>query len=49
MFFNFFLPLPKFFNLAEILLCSLSASSNDKYPSCISLKKVIGKEGPLKL
>ena len=32
-----FTPLPKFFNSLELLLCSKLASSNDKYPSCISL------------
>ena len=44
-----FLSLSKFFNSAAKLLCSSSASVNDKYPSCISLKKTIGKEYSLKL
>ena len=39
-----FIPLSKFYNSMAKLLCLLSASSNDKYPSCISLKNTIGNE-----
>ena len=38
-FFNCSIHLSKFSNLVAKLLCSLSASANDKYPSFISLKK----------
>ena len=34
-----FISLSKFFNSVAKLLCLLSASSNEKYPSCICLKK----------
>ena len=34
-----FISLSKFFNWVANYLCLLSASFNDKYPSCISLKK----------
>ena len=34
-----FIPLFILFNLLANLLCSSPASLNDKYPSCVSLKK----------
>ena len=43
LFFNCFLSLSKFFDLAAKLLLSSSTSFNYKCPSCISLKKTIGK------
>ena len=43
------LPLLKLFNLAPKLLCSSSASSNDKCPLSISLKKQLARRIFLKL
>ena len=42
-------PSSKLVNSLANLPCSLSPSSNDKYPSFICLKKAIGKEYSLKL
>ena len=36
---NVFVPVSKFFNLIAKLFCLWSIFCNDKYPSCISLKK----------
>ena len=46
---NVFIPFSKLFNSVAKLLCLLLASSSNKCPSFVSVKKAIGKEYSLKL